>query len=500
LPPKNRIGQNCLTQASINGNSCGSRREPWFESFLEQELSLGLWKYQDKDVFPIWAEIRNTIATRLAAKEKNYNQVIHAPTSRPDYVFRYPLEHFRVIKNIFMAMSDKHDACFFVPAATLINGSKDTIKKTDRIHGGYYTFFKYPLIFQKPHQGKFSRLVVEVEPSNIYYFPTIQIFSKLVEKIRFFSTDKDEQKLLLEIAKKSEKISKKTVSKDEALHLLKHTKARQLFYKFFVRKIAAKIAGKIVFLNCGCYLGSNAILSWNFHKHGFTVIEPQHGYIGPNHHSYNYPKGIFKIPRVREVFPDYFLTFGEKWGQNISIPSQIIPVGNKYLEDYVKTNLPKKDDGSNILVVSQGTVTERMVGIAKTIATAFPEKNIIFKLHPGEIPFKERYQELEAFGNIEIIGFQNILPLIAKSKYIVGYNSTTLFEALAFPGKKIFCPPNSYTCGEKGFNLFETSEQLVQMIRKGQGKISDGVAEEYWSPNWANNVKRLPFLTIKEPL
>lgn len=500
MPSKNRIGQNCLTQANTNGNFCGSRREPWFESFLEQELSLGLWKYQDKDGFPVWAEIRNTIATRLAAKEKHHNPEIHAATSRPDYIFQYPLEHFRMIKNIFMAKNNKHDACFFVPAVTLISDSKDTIKKTDRIHGGFYTFFKRPLIFQRPYQGKFSRQVAGIEPSNIYYFPTIQIFSKLAEKISSLSVDKDEQKLLLEIAEKSEKISKKTICKDEALHLLKRTKAWQRAYNFFVRKVAAKVTGKNVFLNCGCYLGLNAILSWHFHNHGFTVIEPQHGYIGPNHCAYNYPKEIFNLPGVKEVFPDYFLTFGEKWGQDISIPSQIIPVGNKYLEDYVKTNQPKKDDGSNILVVSQGTVTERMVEIAKVVATAFPEKNIIFKLHPGEIPFKERYQELEDFSNIEILGFENILPLIAKAKYIVGYNSTTLFEALAFPGKKIFCPMNSYTCGEKGFNLFESSEQLVQMIRKEQGKISGGVAEQYWSPNWANNVKKLPFLRTKEPL
>jgi len=499
LPSKNRIRHNCQTQTNTNGNPCNSKREPWFESFLEQELSLGLWQYQDKDGFPVWAEIRNTIATRLAAKEKHYNQKIHAATSRPDYVFRYPLEHFRVIKNIFTAKSDKHDACFFVPAATLISDSNETIKKTDRIHEGYYTFFKHPLIFQKPYQGKFSRQVAGIESSTIYYFPTIQIFSKLAEKIRPFSVDKDEQKLLPEMAKKSEKISKKTVSKNEALHLLKRTKARQRFYKFFVRKVAAKVTGKNVFLNCGCYLGLNAILSLNFHNHGFTVIEPQHGYVGVNSHEYNYPREILDFSGAQKVFPDYFLTFGERWGRDISIPSRIIPVGNKYLEDYVKTNQPKKDDGSNILVVSQGTVTERMVEIAKTVATAFPEKNIIFKLHPGEIPFKERYQELEGFTNIEIIGYENILPLIAKAKYIVGYNSTTLFEALAFSGKIIFCPPNSFTCGEKGFNFFETSDQLVQMIRKEQGNISDGVAEEYWSPNWASNVKKLPFLTTKEP-
>ena len=210
--------------------------------------------------------------------------------------------------------------------------------------------------------------------------------------------------------------------------------------------------------------------------------------------------GASRFSGVQEVFPDYFLTFGEKWGQDISIPSQIIPVGNKYLEGYVGTIQSEKEDKQTILVVSQGTVTERMVEIAKAIATAFPEKKIIYKLHPGEIPFKERYQELEAFTNIEIIGFKNILPLIAKAKYIVGYNSTTLFEALAFPGKVIFCPPNSYTCGEKGFNLFDNSEQLIQMIRNQQGKISDGVAEEYWSKDWESNVKRLPFLTTGEPL
>jgi len=481
-------------------NTCSSMREPWFDSFLEQEVDMGLWDYSDDKGFPVWAGIRNIVAARLNINEKGYNSTIHAPTSRFDYVFRYPLEHFRVTKDMFFPNKNKYDACFFVSAGDLVNNSADPTKKIDRVYEGYYNKFDHNLVFQIPYQGKFTRQVKGIEPSNIYYFPTIQIFAKLTEIFHTYFTNKKERNFFLEIAQKTEAISKATVSKARALKLLKGIKAHLHFYRLFVRKVAERVPGKKVFLNCGCYLGHNAILSWHFHSQGFTIIEPQHGYIGPNHYAYNYPTEIFNLPGVQEVFPDYFLTFGEKWGQDISIPSQIIPVGNKYLEGYVGTIQSEKEDKQTILVVSQGTVTERMVEIAKAIATAFPEKKIIYKLHPGEIPFKERYQELEAFTNIEIIGFKNILPLIAKAKYIVGYNSTTLFEALAFPGKVIFCPPNSYTCGEKGFNLFDNSEQLIQMIRNQQGKISDGVAEEYWSKDWESNVKRLPFLTTGEPL
>lgn len=488
------------TLTKTKENTCSSMREPWFDSFLEQEVDLDLWDYRDDEGFPVWAGIRNIVATRLEINEKDYNSTIHAPTSRPDYVFRYPFEHFRVTKDMFFPNKNKYDACFFVPAGGLVNNSADPTKKTDRVHEGYYNKFDHILVFQKPHQGEFSRQVKGIEPSNIYYFPTIQIFAKLTEIFHNYFTNKKERNFFLEIAQKTEAISKATVSKAEALNLLKRTNAHLHFYRLFVRKVAERVPGKKVFLNCGCYLGPNAVLSWHFHNQGFIIIEPQHGYIGPNHRAYNYPKEIFNLPGVQEVFPDYFLTFGKKWGQDISIPSKIIPVGNKYLEDHVKTIQSQKESEKNILVVSQGTVTERMVDIAKTLAAAFPDKTIQFKLHPGEIPFKERYRELEAFKNIEIIGLENIFNLISKAKYIVGYNSTTLFEALAFPNKIIFCPPNSYTCEEKGFNLFDTSEQLIQMIRKQQGKIPDGVAEEYWSKDWESNVKRLPFLTTREPL
>jgi hypothetical protein len=477
-----------------------SRREKWFESFLEKEKNWGLWNYTDEEGFPLWSFLRNTVAFRLSSKENAYHDSVHAKTKKYDHLLRYPHEHFRVLYDVFFKKGPSYDAFFQIPAHYLIaDDNQTTTEMIDRITGGFYDFFEEPLVFEQAHQGRFFRQIKNLRHDNVHLYSTISLFAKATELLNHFSASKAPQKRTYELAQKVESLSEGLLSKTETINNLNRMHRKKGFFDFFAKKLSNLISGKKAFIHCCSYLGIGAYFVFALHRYGFTVIEPQHGYIGPNHRAYNYPKEIFNLPGVQKVFPDYFLTFGEKWGQDISIPSKVLPVGHKYLEDYVKTNQPKKDDGSNILVVSKGTVTEQMVEIAKTVATAFPEKKIIYKLHPGEIPFKERYQELEGFTNIEIIGFENILPLIAKAKYIVGYNSTTLFEALAFPGKVIFCPPNSYTCGQKGFNFFETSEQLVQMIRKEQGNISDGVAEEYWSPNWASNVKKLPFLTTKEP-
>lgn len=466
-------------------------REKWFEKFLEEEISLDLWNYRDNSGFPLWAYIRNSIATRLLVKENNFNREIHAPTHKIDYVFKHPIEHFRVLKSLLIDKKADHDACFFVPSILLMNDPENGVRKIDRIHSAYFNLFKKPLVFEISNQKIFSRQVTGVDPSGILYFPTIQILAKMMEQFCHFSISRSEHNHFLEIAHKTRIISKSMVTECEAFNLLKRTKARLYYYRLFVHKVAERVYGKKVFLNCGCYLGLNAILAWHFHDQGFSIIEPQHGYIGSNSHEYNYPNEIVHLPAVRKVFPDFFLTFGEQWGKDISIPSRIIPVGNKYVEDFINSsNESKGDTEENILVVSQGTVTKKMVGIAKDLARSFPNKNIIFKLHPGEIPFKERYQELEAINNIEIIGFKNILPLISKAKYIVGYNSTTLFEALAFPCKVVLCYRNSYTQRENSFTFFTNSKELVTIISKDGGNQTIGKSE-YWKEQFSANVSDL---------
>ncbi|GAF86230.1 unnamed protein product, partial [marine sediment metagenome] len=212
----------------------------------------------------------------------------------------------------------------------------------------------------------------------------------------------------------------------------------------------------------------------------------QHGFVSKEHYAYNYPQYCIdnNHHQCRDYLPDYLLMFGEYWAENIRIPSKKIVVGYPYLNEILNRLIEYiKPKTKSILIVSQGTVTKSMVNIAKKLSRTFTDYKIIFKLHPGEIPFKERYSLLKNLSNIEIIGNYNIFELIAKNKIIIGYNSTTLVEALKFPGKRIFILENNDVPNEIGYK-FTNVEELIEAIKDNSKGYPKAKPEYFWASNW----------------
>jgi hypothetical protein len=191
---------------------------------------------------------------------------------------------------------------------------------------------------------------------------------------------------------------------------------------------------------------------------------------------------------MKEYLPDYYLTFGKYWGEQIQTPSTIVPVGNptlnKSVDDLQKEVSPQSN---SILVVSQGTVTQKMVKIAKYLSQALPKHTIIFKLHPGEVPFTHRYEDLKKYHNVQIRTYDNIYELIASSEIIVGYNSTTLFEAVAFGGKRIFILNNDMIPDSLGYK-FSNCEELCDAILDGESGYPSAQPSYFWESDWETNI------------
>jgi surface carbohydrate biosynthesis protein len=145
-----------------------------------------------------------------------------------------------------------------------------------------------------------------------------------------------------------------------------------------------------------------------------------------------------------------------------------------------------------ILVVSQGSITHRFVDIAKYLAKTLPEYTIIFKLHPGEVPFKDRYNELYKYKNIHIAKSGDIYRFIAESENIVACYSTTVFEAMGF-NKKIFILDHkrSRDAIPKDMGLrFKTNIDLKELIKNTEKQETAYDISYYFNPDWEKNYKR----------
>jgi len=450
---------------------------------LEKEEKYNLWNFE-RNYLHFWPLIRPNIFKKYKMKNKGYTEP-HYIISKYSIVLPKLWKHH--LKTIYLLniSRDCFDVLFF-NTAMLRYFNRENNFYENRLYGRYFENFSKPLNFESSYRGFFPNILANNE--NTYNYYTLNILAMLNTKINKYSVYnmkvKNDIKLFLKTISTifGNLVSSNYIETVITNSLAKFPNEKRLYFD----KILPRIKNKIAFVHCASYLGSIAILTKILHSAGFKVIEVQHGFVSKEHYAYNYPRSCIENNHHQciEYLPDYLLVFGKYWAENIRTPSKKIIVGYPYLNKISKKLIKCiKLETKSILIVSQGTITKRMVNIAKKLSRAFSDYKIIFKLHPGEISFKERYSSLESLSNIEIIGNYNIYELIAKTNIIIGYNSTTLFEALKFPEKRIFILGNNDVPDEIGYK-FTSVEELIEAIKdntKGYPKVK---SEYFWASNW----------------
>ncbi|MFA9518185.1 hypothetical protein ACERIT_13380 [Halopenitus sp. H-Gu1] len=162
------------------------------------------------------------------------------------------------------------------------------------------------------------------------------------------------------------------------------------------------------------------------------VVELQHGVIYEHHYGYAYPENVTK-----NTFPDYLLTFGEFWNENVSFPipeDRVIPVGYPYLEQ----RLDAYDDierSKQLLFISQGTIGRELSRFALAVHEDVRiDHDVVYKLHPGEYDrWEEEYPWL-ATSDMRVIDESEppLYRLFAKSTAQIGVGSTAVYEGICF--------------------------------------------------------------------
>jgi len=166
------------------------------------------------------------------------------------------------------------------------------------------------------------------------------------------------------------------------------------FYRSYLTNLFKKLNPKVIFVRTASYGGFKSVLLKTAKENGIIIGEFQHGSISEGHMAYNYGDSIFKSKNYKNYIPDYILTFGDYWNDKIKIPSKKITIGNPHFYESIKKYKDIKEQKNSILIISQGTITDKFVKIAKYLSEKLHNYRILFKLHPGEVPYEERYKEL----------------------------------------------------------------------------------------------------------
>ncbi|MFI5713052.1 hypothetical protein [Kribbella sp. NPDC051620] len=165
-----------------------------------------------------------------------------------------------------------------------------------------------------------------------------------------------------------------------------------------------------------------------FHQHivgaardlGIRVVELQHGAISPYHLGYSYPGR----PDVADQ-PDELWCFGSYWTDVAELPAGMKAEvsGASFISPLSATELAAKDPRL-VVFLSQGTTGPALLSYAATLASARPDLDVAFHLHPSE-----RSTDYAVPSGVRLSS-GNTLALLAAATYQVGVSTTALFEGM----------------------------------------------------------------------
>lgn len=459
-----------------------------FDQWLECEDRLDLWAPSVRDV-RLWPLIRFGVMMHYEFRRAGYG----SPFVRINSLDRIGPARWRSLIQAAYRFRQARTApgdAMFVSSAGRRVASENERHSIDRHHGHYYNLFERPWIFEfqvgnyrpKPDPTQSSRIVnadlmwaVAVLQASCMTLQAgeLRLIHDLADVVtRTFDLDAPAEYLANMIARK--------VAQSVAL------KARLRF------STQSATSHRYAFVTEASYMNAPyTVFVSALRESGFRVFEVQHGLVYPHHAAYNFSPQAHQNQDhpARELLPHVLLTYGNWWHGQIRYPEKCVAVGCQYLNDTVD-NIQSKG-GHNprrILIISARLIENKLSALAKDLAAALPDHQIVFKLHPMEPPPMSQLNVLAAMPNVQIEHRSNIYEEIGKCGSVVGYYSTALFEAAAFEHKRIFFLDGLGVPGELG-QAFNETDELIEMLKDPDLGHPNIDTHAIWAPDWKRRIR-----------
>lgn len=270
------------------------------------------------------------------------------------------------------------------------------------------------------------------------------------------------------------------------------------YYDRLYSYLIKRVNPKIVFVGCGCYGYQWAVLIKILKEQKICCAEIQHGWVGKTHESYNYSQLLQNSEEYKEYLPDYFLTFGDCWEQNIRLPVKKYVLGNPNFAQNRGQVSNSAACSKNILFVASTEHKEYIKLLEELLPLLGEEYSIEFRLHPKELAASRWYHKFEKYKNFKLYSEGNIYEAFGRCEYATSDFSTALFEAAAV-GKKVLIygtsRENTWNHDDIGI-VYHSAEELIDILDKG---IYKNVQVDYiFETRWKNNYKRFIKQVITE--
>lgn len=233
---------------------------------------------------------------------------------------------------------------------------------------------------------------------------------------------------------------------------------------------------------------------------GVPVIENQHGHFDINKPDYMMDRDTLGKAKDQLVLPSRIAVFGAFFQDQLlkhSIWTQemIRPVGNRRVDTYRAMTRKEATGSLRILVPTQWSFFEETQKLMQTLAdlTATLPLTITLKLHPREPEAHRKWFQTFIIGKPQFILCGNeasLYELFLDCDLVVGYDSTSLFEAVAMGLPVITIPTDA---SPAGLHTYVQNKQIVDAIRLCPVEdiakmIASFRQQEPWCQEWIQNI------------
>ena len=241
-----------------------------------------------------------------------------------------------------------------------------------------------------------------------------------------------------------------------------------------------KVRPRVLVMEDGSSGAFAHLCSWA-REAGVATAEPQHGIIARMHHDYNYGEGALANGTFASYLPRYLLLYGEFWRSHVRSSSESVVIGCPHFSE---TRPVIRGSVGSVLTISQGICTEAMVRLMAAVSRRFPERRCVFRLHPGEVAFRERYAPLGALANVEISDRGDIYRELEDASVVIGHSSMALVEAagVGLPVLVLDDAASQAMLPDDVGTRFQAIDELLPLVESPPRSSSD--PERFFASGW----------------
>jgi hypothetical protein len=249
-------------------------------------------------------------------------------------------------------------------------------------------------------------------------------------------------------------------------------------------KLLSRARPKVIFVEAAHYGGRNASIVAAAQQLGIVTAEIQHGFLSREHPCYNMAPGYIEAGK-RTLLPDYLLTYGPFWQKDLQTPAQLVTVGHPTLLE--TAHLLRSSSGRSkirILIISQPAYIETLLNFARSLASQSSGRaSVCVRPHPND----DRTLFRDLAGSGATVDEGALYQSLAAATCVIGVNSTTLFEALAFGCKVAVFDVKGLTTASMPRSIFphlSAPDEFLSFAEGADGNARDDIMDEIWNPHW----------------